>query len=875
MAIALSCPGCESTLNVSETLIGKSIKCKSCGEIIAVTAPGKASKAAVKKAAMAVSDDEDDHPRSKSPRRRDDDEDRPKKSDTKSSKTPAILGLAAAGLILLGSGAGGAYWLFGPKKQDDVAKVTTPAPATSPTPTEEGKPAEEKKEQAKAQEAKNPENENRTPKADEKSESKSIDKSNEKSDTPTETNPKPPEAVKPVGKNEDQNPGDNRAGLNSSDKRRLYLSGEMDDLTMMRSKKGTVFIKCETPFSASTGSGWFGLEENIIITNAHVIEMKAPNSVPPTKLTIWVNSGEYGQNPGIKEREIPHQRIKILAVDRHNDIAILQIIGEKDLPSPFKVKMSAELRENQGVTIGGFPLGFSTSANTGSRKNPSVSMRKSSVAALRYDDTGTLRNIQCQGGMSPGNSGGPQFDADGNVIGMNVSGFTSDTGINFAVPTEHIVGLMAGRIDDVEVETAYLKDGMVNIPIRVTIQDPMKRLKSIGVATWIGDSNGQIRPPGETRKGQINSDKDYKEIDLKYETSTKEAKGILQLPPLTTGLAYWIQPFYANAITPKYFLPGTKIDLKGPPVELKPANLVANIKPGPIRPFTLVRKSAENDYAEGEGQSKDERVKLIVTMKGTEQVIAKAANDTQSAARLRLKYNDCDLKADGNNRESLVIPPRFMKQMKDGIGQLEAFAFVNSSGEIYKTQTNALGVTDPIVRQLGPFLSEETLESLKVCSIPMPGGEKQPNENWKISRQIKYFLSFVEPSRNRSGGSPQRPGEGDEPRPGAGNAQGNVVARREYVYQSEVKFTYQGIRSRGGRSEAVIKIEGKVTPAAGKPKDSANGFTKGYAFVDIATGVVIDADIDNEFELDTSIQGLKKRLYSMNNFKLTRDGSVK
>lgn len=870
MAIALSCPGCESTLNVSETLIGKSIKCKTCGEVIAVTAPVKAAKAAVKKAAVAVSDDEDDRPRSKSPRRRnDDDEDeRPTKSKAGGSKMPKILGLAAAGILLLGGGAGGAYWLLGSKKDDEVAKATpavsptsapTPSPAPVQNPTGETKPAEENK---PSEAKKEPEKTNETKPAD-------TDASNK-----PETKPAVPNKV--VGKSEETAKADDPGALSSSEKRRRYLTGDMDDITLSRCKKGTVLFLVESAFMKGTGSGWFGLEDNIVITNAHVLHMDAPNAPPPTKITIFLNAGEYGQNPGIKEREIPHQRIRLLAVDRHHDIAILQIIGEKDLPPPFKIRMSSELRENQGVTIGGFPLSMDLAISTGNRKWPAVSMRRSSVSGLRYDDSGVLRNVQLQGGMSSGNSGGPEFDAEGNVVAMNVAGLVRDMTICFGVPMEHIVGLMAGRIDDVEVETAYLKDGMVNIPIRVTVQDPMKRLKSIGVATWVGDSNGQIRPPGETRKGQINSDKDYKEIDLKYDSGTKEAKGILQLPPLTTGLAYWIQPFYVNAITPKYFLPGTKIDLKGPPVELKPANLVANIKPGPIRPFTLVRKSAENEYAEGEGQSKNERAKLVVTMKGTEQVIPKAANDTQSAARLRLKYTDCDLKADENNRESLVIPPRFMKQMKDGISQLEAFAYVNSSGEIYKTQTNALGVTNPIVRQLGPFLSEETLESLKVCSIPMPGGEKQPNESWKIPpRQIKYFISFVEEPRNRSGGSPQRPGEGDEPRHGAGNAQSNVVARREYVYQNEVKFTYQGLRNRGGRSEAVIKIEGKVTPAAGKPKESANGFTKGYAFVDIATGVVIDAEIDNEFELDTSIQGLKKRHYAINNFKLTRDGSVK
>ena len=53
MAIGITCPGCETGLTLSDTLIGKTIKCKTCGEMIPVTAPVKAAKRAA-----AVVDDE-------------------------------------------------------------------------------------------------------------------------------------------------------------------------------------------------------------------------------------------------------------------------------------------------------------------------------------------------------------------------------------------------------------------------------------------------------------------------------------------------------------------------------------------------------------------------------------------------------------------------------------------------------------------------------------------------------------------------------------------------------------------------------------------------------------------------------------------------
>ena len=52
MAFGITCPGCDATLNVVESLIGKTIKCKTCGEMIPVKAP---AKAATKRAASTMS----------------------------------------------------------------------------------------------------------------------------------------------------------------------------------------------------------------------------------------------------------------------------------------------------------------------------------------------------------------------------------------------------------------------------------------------------------------------------------------------------------------------------------------------------------------------------------------------------------------------------------------------------------------------------------------------------------------------------------------------------------------------------------------------------------------------------------------------------
>jgi S1-C subfamily serine protease len=860
MAISITCPGCDAALNVAESLVGKTIKCKTCGEMIPVSAP----KVAVAKAVPAKA----------ARRSRDDDEfDAPRGAKSGGSKLPLILGAVFGAVLLLGGLAAAAIFALLPSS--DVVVKGDPAPTALPSRAPDESRVPPVPDEPKANDPKpTPKEEAPSAKASAPAEPAAPQKGSAEPpkapDTPVvkpaspAAPPVPTAAVTPP------------PGVSSEEWNRRMMSGELDATMLDQCKRATVFIDVENKTGGGgSGSGWFGIEQNLVITNAHVLGMMSPNAPPPAKITIYVNSGENGQTPGLLQRAIPHQRIKILAVDREDDIAILEISGEKDLPVPFKVRPTSKVRERQGITVFGFPLGYTPGRITGTKKQPSVSVRPSTATALRYDDFGILRNLQIEGGVNQGNSGGPQTDADGYVIGMTVSGAVRDgvlTQVCFSVPTEQIQGLLAGRIDEVTVETAHNKDGRVNIPIKMTIQDPMKRLKSVGIGYWTGDTSGTIRPPGEIRRGALPSDKDYKEIALTYDSATKTATGMLSVPTLPPGQSYWIQPFYTNTITPKYYLPGTKIDTKGPPVDLVPTNLTVNLRTGPVRPFTLSQTSSRAEVIEGEGGGPGDAPKFTIVMKGTETVIGPDTSDQQNAARLRLKYDDADLSQEIQNQE-MKLPPRVLQQIKTGIKALEAFAYVNRSGGIYRTRTNTLGVQDPLIRGIGPPLSNNALEALTVCSIPLPNKEVASGESWNTTRTVLHTVSFID-SLRQSGQEGQPPPGGGRGRPGGPGASGPSV-KREFLYTNEAKFTYQGTRTRQGRKEAVIKVEGKVTPAPGQAKDSASGKTTGFAFVDLSTGVVVDAEIESEFELDTSIDGVKRRSFSSNKYNLTRGGSVK
>src|SRR5262249_24009624 len=63
-----------------------------------------------------------------------------------------------------------------------------------------------------------------------------------------------------------------------------------------------------------------------------------------------------------------------------------------------------------------------------------ITVTTSSVSSLRREG-GILKQVQVNGGMQPGNSGGPVTDTRGKVVGVSVAGITGTT-INFAIPSD-------------------------------------------------------------------------------------------------------------------------------------------------------------------------------------------------------------------------------------------------------------------------------------------------------------------------------------------------------------------------------------------------------------------------------------------------------
>src|SRR5262249_39843358 len=139
-----------------------------------------------------------------------------------------------------------------------------------------------------------------------------------------------------------------------------------------------------------------------VLTNAHVVGMLINEGNKPKKIEVVRNSGTS------EEKKYPGE---ILGVDRGADLAVLRVKAS-DAPKPLEVKSARSLVETQQVWVFGFPLGASL--------GKAVTVSNTAVSSFR-EENGVLAKVQVNGGMQPGNSGGPVVDAHGNVIGVAVS----------------------------------------------------------------------------------------------------------------------------------------------------------------------------------------------------------------------------------------------------------------------------------------------------------------------------------------------------------------------------------------------------------------------------------------------------------------------
>ena len=193
--------------------------------------------------------------------------------------------------------------------------------------------------------------------------------------------------------------------------------------------------------SSALGSGFIIDEDGIVITNNHVIS-------DAKDIIVRVN--------GDKEYEA-----KVVGADPLSDIAVLQL-ETKEKFKPVKFGDSDKARIGDWVIAIGNPFGLGGTVTSGI-----ISARNRSIGLSRYEDY-----IQTDASINSGNSGGPLFDMNGDVIGINTAilGRNGSIGIGFSIPSNS-----AKIVIDQLIEFGETKRGWLG----VRIQDVTKEIAEV------------------------------------------------------------------------------------------------------------------------------------------------------------------------------------------------------------------------------------------------------------------------------------------------------------------------------------------------------------------------------------------------------------
>ena len=174
--------------------------------------------------------------------------------------------------------------------------------------------------------------------------------------------------------------------------------------------------------SKSSGSGFFLTTDGIIATNAHVVE-----NAETLRIQISNEIGNFDYSA------------KVLLVDNQNDVALIKIDDEKfqGLSSiPYSFVEKAEIGE-KAFTIG-YPLNDVMGTNY--KVTDGIVSATSGIA----DD---IRYYQVSVPLQPGNSGGPLFNKDGNIIGITSARLNSKAvgtdieNVNYAIKISYLLNL--------------------------------------------------------------------------------------------------------------------------------------------------------------------------------------------------------------------------------------------------------------------------------------------------------------------------------------------------------------------------------------------------------------------------------------------------
>jgi periplasmic serine protease, Do/DeqQ family len=240
------------------------------------------------------------------------------------------------------------------------------------------------------------------------------------------------------------------------------------------------------------GSGFIVSPDGYILTNAHVVE----------------NADEVT----VKTTDRREYTAKVVGVDEQTDVAVLKIEA-KNLPT-VQLGNPDKLRPGEWVVAIGSPFGFENSVTAGI-----VSATSRAMPGGNYTPF-----IQTDVAVNPGNSGGPLFNMNGEVVGINSQIYSRTggyMGVSFAIPID-----VANSVKDQLIKSGHVTRSRIG----VSIQDVTAQLaESFGLDRPRGALVGMVEDDGPGAKGGIKAG----DVILKVDGQTIETSP--QVPVLIAG----------------------------------------------------------------------------------------------------------------------------------------------------------------------------------------------------------------------------------------------------------------------------------------------------------------------------------------------------
>ncbi|MBV8837208.1 MAG: Do family serine endopeptidase [Alphaproteobacteria bacterium] len=218
-------------------------------------------------------------------------------------------------------------------------------------------------------------------------------------------------------------------------------------------------------FTMGQGSGFFISADGYAVTNNHVVE-KAES------VEVTTDDGKT-------------YTAKVIGTDPKTDIALIKIDGRKDFP--FVSLADKAPRIGDWVLAVGNPFGLGGTVTAGI-----VSARGRDIGAGPYDDF-----IQIDAPVNKGNSGGPTFGVDGNVIGVNTAIYSpsgGSVGIAFAIPADTVKSVVGQLKDKGAVTRGWI--GVQIQPVNADIADSLGLKSAEGALVAEPQSDGPAAKAG-------------------------------------------------------------------------------------------------------------------------------------------------------------------------------------------------------------------------------------------------------------------------------------------------------------------------------------------------------------------------------------------